>query len=486
MQKKFLTVLLLICTAGCFFTGCAAGDSDNTVLGTTVPTATQAIEPTAEPTATPSPTPSPEPTATLTPTPSPEPTATPSPTPSPEPTATPSLTPSPEPTATPSPTPSPEPTATPSPTPSPEPTATPSPEPTATPSPTPSPTPTATPSPTPTATPSPTPSPLPTATPTPTPIPGITAKNPEGITFVIEVDEATEQMTSQKYYDADGNLLGQNVVIYYENGKFKNINCMDASGEVILGTFFYHNQKIGGYTHFYNFAEDTTLYLAELKSMSEDGVATCKFYSMEPLHGQYVVDNGTRVTSVDEITFKKSADSPYGAVAERIDWYGFGVHREYKIAESYDANGREKRLAIYDANTNALLRYEEYTYHSYEQINEKLNYDLEGKQTYRMCYDADGNCTENKAFSYNAYGEYTISDNLAGVSETYNQDGNIIRRTVRLQNSDISKTFTQYSYKNGSLDYYITEEYKTVDGIISVVRRVTYDANGNVMDEKTY
>ena len=466
MQKKILTALLLVCMAGCIFMGCAEGNSDNAGQE---PTATQAAEPTATPTPTPSSEPTAEPTATPEPTPSPEPTATPTPTPSPEPTATLTPTPSPEPTATPTPTPSPEPTATPTPTPSPEPTATPTP----------------TPSPEPTATPTPTPSPEPTATPTPTPIPGITAKNPEGITFVIKVVEGTEKMTSQEYFDAEGNLLVKNVVNYYENGKIKNINCMDASGKDILGTFFYHNQQ-KGYTHFYNFSEDITLYLAELKSINEDGTATCKFFSMEPLHGQYVVDNGKRITSVDEITFKKFADSPYGAVAERIDWYSFGKYTEYSIVEEYDANGREKRLAVYDANTNELLNYEEYTYHSYEQIKEMARYNLEGKQTYSMCYNEEGKNTANKSFSYNADGGYTISDNKAGFTETYDKDGNISTRIEYQENSYKMKTFTQYYYKNDSLDYYVTDEYETVDGVSSVVRRVTYDANGNITDEKIY
>ena len=484
MKNKWVMLscmLLMICMSGCRET---SEQLDFPVVPTQVLEVTATPEPTAEPTATATPEPTAEPTATATPEPTAEPTATATPEPTAELTATATPEPTAEPTATPTPEPTAEPTATPTPEPTAEPTATPTPEPTAEP--------TATPTPEPTAEPTATPIPEPTATPVPTEVPVNEAEvvSPEGIKFVFVFDEAAEdKVVLQKYYAADGVLLGVNKFVYAANGAVEKISCLNAGGTAELGYFQYeyHDNGVIFGRNFHNLSETQKLFYAELLTVN-NGSLTCEFYSVEQMIGvEGTYNSKNKRTAYDVMTYK--ADARFGCVVEKTESYDVnGGLKSCLVWEEYTATGKPQKASGYDKNGN-FTEQVEYVYHNNGRIQSINRYNTDGTLRHSMEYDESGNSLGQASYSYNkneyfgaeCYCIKTVNSQGTSYYTAYDAGGRVYSRYTIISTYGITD-YVRYEYDDtGAMSGYSIAYFDNG----SLINMINYDAAGNVREEKT-
>ena len=163
------------------------------------------------------------------------------------------------------------------------------------------------------------------------------------------------------------------------------------------------------------------------------------------------------------------------------------AQNEGTVTYTYNANG-SRQSAIYADGTK-----EEYTYDAASRVTKLTHTDRDGKllDSYEYVYDADGNLLSEKSavgttlYTYDGDGRIktVIEPDGKLTSYTYDQSGNRSTKTVTIPSTENresaeSRETTAYVY---NLSNHLIKEITTTQ-----VTEYEYDANGNLLNKKTY
>lgn len=342
----------------------------------------------------------------------------------------------------------------------------------------------------------------------------VTTTNSDGIRFESTFNEAG-YLVEQRYYDANGVLLGLNMVEeYYESGRVKRINCEDMAGNALgFVSYSYKNGKLTKRI-LSNTTGSKNFHLAEYMGVNTSGTIICSFHeavSGTKVSTSYNTDgsfdyrweynaNEVLVRTIGTVT-SGNAGKLVGYVVtdmkdgnkEKVTYFDLSGMVEYVYAYEYDANGKETKCTQYNGDgTISVRKFTEY--HANGQAKKVTVYRGKEEKIESVSeYDEAGELVKLIVYSYLSDDELwqiTFEEYTAGklTKQTVCDANGVAWYSYAYEYDEVGREIKLTYYEgDGSIGYYgITEYYDDgnekqytkyyADGATNTIIR--YDENG--------